>query len=94
MQSNEHQDAENALDVVKLKAKAALLFALLSYSRQQLATLQEELEQELERRESAIRQLEARVREQEERIVGIMRSKSWRLTAPLRALKRTARRSR
>ena len=90
MLSNEHQDAGALSDVVKLRARAALLFALLSHARQQLATF----EDELQRRDSTISQLDARLRQQEETVAVIMRSMSWRLTAPLRALKRAARRSR
>jgi hypothetical protein len=97
MLSNEHQDAGALSDVVKLRARAALLFALLSHARQQLATF----EDELQRRDSTISQLDARLRQQEallqqqeETVAVIMQSMSWRLTAPLRALKRAARRSR
>jgi hypothetical protein len=83
MHSNEHQEMMTDSDIVKLKARAALLFALLSHSRS-----------ELQRRDSTINQLEAQLRQQDETITEIMQSKSWRLTAPLRALKRAARRSR
>ena len=86
MQSNENKDAE-ARDVVKLKAKTNLLLALLSHSQDELQNRDSKISQ----LEAKISQLAARLQQEEETIAEIMQSTSWRLTAPLRALKRAAR---
>jgi chromosome segregation ATPase len=93
MQSNENKDAE-ARDVVKLKAKTNLLLALLSHSQDELQNRDSkisQLEAKISQLEAKISQLAARLQQEEETIAEIMQSTSWRLTAPLRALKRAAR---
>jgi hypothetical protein len=93
MQSNEDKDAETK-STVKLRARATLLFALLSHSRQRAAAFQHELQNKISHLETRVQQQEARLEQQEDTIAVIMQSASWRWTAPLRALKRVVRRSR
>jgi len=64
-------------EVVKLRARANLLFALLSQSNQNV----ERQQAELQRRDEELRR-------RDEELQRIVNSRSWRVTKPLRALAR------
>jgi len=78
-------------EMVKLRARANLLFALLSQSNQDI----ERQRMELQSRHSDLGQLRAELQSREsdlahvhEEIRQIVNSRSWRVTRPLRALSR------
>ena len=78
-------------EMVKLRARANLLFALLSQSNQDI----ERQRMELQSRDSDLGQLRTELQSREsdlahvhEEIRQIVNSRSWRVTRPLRALSR------
>jgi hypothetical protein len=84
MRQEETDNTITKREVVKLRARANLLFALFSQSNQNV----ERQQAELQRRDEELRRRDDELRRRDEELQRIVNSRSWRVTKPLRALAR------
>lgn len=95
MHDEETDNTISKREVVKLRAKANLLFALLSQANQVVEHQRAELQhrdEEARRRDEELQRRDEEARLRDEELQRIVSSKSWRVTTPLRMLSRLLRR--